>query len=319
MADILTYNCGIHTSPGDGLAVGSHHTNTIQYCHSPHQYTIQYCHSPHQYTIQYCHSPHQYTIQYCHSPHQYTIQYCHSPHQYTIQYCHSPHQYTIQYCHSPHQYTIQYCHSPHQYTIQYCHSPHQYTIQYCHSPHQCWIQSVSRKEDFSIVIHHTTRLLLLFPSVEKPIQGVIVTKKTHDTILPLTTPHLYWIQSVSRKEDYSIFTHHTTPILNTVRQSKRRLQCCHSPHHTNTEYSPSVEKKITVLSLTTPHQYWIQSVSWKEDYSVVTHHTTPILNTVRQSKRRLQCCHSPHHTNTEYSPSVEKKTTVLSLTTPHQY
>ena len=220
--------------------------------------------------------------------------YCHSPHQYTIQYCHSPHQYTIQYCHSPHQYTIQYCHSPHQYTIQYCHSPHQYTIQYCHSPHQCWIQSVSRKEDFSIVIHHTTRLLLLFPSVEKPIQGVIVTKKTHDTILPLTTPHLYWIQPVSRKEDYSIFTHHTTPILNTVRQSKRRLQCCHSPHHTNTEYSPSVEKKTTVLSLTTPHRYWIQSVSWKEDYSIVTHHTTPIL---------------------ALFPSVEERT--LPLITPH--
>ena len=115
-------------------------------------------------------------------------------------------------------------------------------------------------------------------------------------MLSLTTPHQYRIQSVSRKEDHNVVTHHTTPIQNTVRQSKRRPQCCHSPHYTNTEYSPSVEKTTTVLSLTTPHQYRIQSVSRKDDYSVVTHQATLIQNAVRQSKRRLQCCHSPHHT-----------------------
>ena len=189
--------------------------------------------------------------------------------------------------------------------------------------------SREKKTQYNITTHHTILILNTVRQSKRSLQcchsphhtnndySPPVKKKT--TVLSLTTPYLYWIQSASRKEDYSIVTLHTTPILNTVHQSKRRLQCCHSPHHTNTEYSPSVEKKTTVLSLTTLHQYWIQSVSRKEDYSVVTHHTTPTLNTVRQSKRRLRCCHSPHHTNTEYSPSVEKKTTVLSLNTPHQY
>ena len=153
----------------------------------------------------------------------------------------------------------------------------------------------------------TTPIHYTVLSLTTPIHHTVLSLTTpvHHTVLSLTTPVHCTVLSLTTSIHYTVLSL-TTPVLNTVRQSKRRLQYCHLPHHTTT----------ATLSISRKTDTGGNCHEKNTRYNITTHHTTPILNTVRQSKRRLQYCHSPHHTTLSVSRRNYTKDTATHYTPP---